>query len=138
MSNRQQNMDLAAYIKHPAKLDSETLYELRSMLALHPYFQTARLLMLQNLYLLHDPSFDEELRKTALYVTDRKTIFNTVESAHYQFNQTTTSSNESILYKKSREGEGKGDGYRERETPEGYCENTQNGPPQTNANVNYS
>ena len=87
-------MDLAAYIKHPAKLDSETLYELRSMLALHPYFQTARLLMLQNLYLLHDPSFDEELRKTALYVTDRKTIFNTVESAHYQFNQTTTSSNE--------------------------------------------
>ena len=44
----------------------------------------------------------------------------------------------SILYKKSREGEGKGDGYRERETPEGYCENTQNGPPQTNAKVNYS
>ena len=44
----------------------------------------------------------------------------------------------SIIYKKSREGEGKGDGYRERETPEGYCENTQNGPPQTNANVNYS
>ena len=26
----------------------------------------------------------------------------------------------------------------ERETPEGYCENTQNEPPQTNANVNYS
>ena len=44
-------------------------------LALYPYYQTARLLMLQNLYLLHDPSFDEELRRAAIYITDRKVIF---------------------------------------------------------------
>lgn len=88
MTDRQRHMDLTSYIKQPAKLDSETLYELRSMLALYPYFQTARLLMLQNLYLLHDSSFNEELRKTALYATDRKAIFNMVESAHYQIKQT--------------------------------------------------
>ena len=46
-------------IQHPERLDRDTLYELRSMCALYPYFQTARLLMLQNLYLLHDPNFDE-------------------------------------------------------------------------------
>lgn len=90
MTERQQQMDLTSYIKQPARLDSETLYELRSILALYPYFQTARLLMLQNLYLLHDSSFDEELRKTALYVTDRKAIFNMVESAHYQIRQAQT------------------------------------------------
>ncbi len=28
--------------------------------------------MLKNLYLLHDPSFDEELRRAAIYITDRK------------------------------------------------------------------
>lgn len=65
-------------------MDKETLYDLRSLLALYPYFQTARLLLLQNLYLLHDPSFDEELRRSAVYVTDRKVVFNLVEAAHYR------------------------------------------------------
>ena len=49
-------------IQHPERLDRDTLYELRSMLALYPYYQNVRLLMLQNLYLLHDPTFDEELQ----------------------------------------------------------------------------
>ena len=71
-------------IKHPERLDRDTLYELRSMLALYPYFQTARLLMLQNLFLLHDPSFDEELRRAAIYITDRRVIFDMIEAAHYR------------------------------------------------------
>ncbi|MCH3981052.1 MAG: tetratricopeptide repeat protein [Prevotella sp.] len=77
-------MDLTQLIKHPEQMDKETLYDLRSMLALYPYYQSARLLMLQNLYILHDPSFDEELRRAAIYITDRKVIFNLVEAAHYQ------------------------------------------------------
>ena len=80
-------MDITELIKHPEQLDRETLYELRSTLALYPYFQTARLLMLQNLYLLHDPSFDEELRRAAIYITDRKVIFRLVEAAHYRLPQ---------------------------------------------------
>ena len=76
-------MELENLIKHPEMLDRDTLYELRSMLALYPYFQTARLLMLKNLYLLHDSSFDEELRKAAIYITDRKVIFAMIEAAHY-------------------------------------------------------
>ena len=62
-------MEITKLINHPEQLDRDTLYELRSMLALNPYFQTARLLMLQNLYLLHDAAFDEELRRAALYIT---------------------------------------------------------------------
>lgn len=65
-------------------MDKETLYDLRSLVALYPYYQTARLLMLQNLYILHSPSFDEELRKAAIYFTDRKIIFKLVEAAHYK------------------------------------------------------
>ena len=71
-------------IKHPERLDRDTLYELRSLLALYPYFQTARLLMLQNLFLLHDPSFDEELRRAAIYITDRRVLFEMIEGAHYR------------------------------------------------------
>ena len=77
-------MVLTELIKHPERLDRDTLYELRSMLALHPYFQTVRLLMLQNLYLLHDSSFDEELRQAAIYITDRKVLFQMIEAGHYQ------------------------------------------------------
>ena len=77
-------MDITHYINHPEQLDKETLYDLRNLLALYPYHQPARLLMLKNLYLLHDPSFDEELRRAAIYITDRKTIFDIVEAAHYQ------------------------------------------------------
>ena len=77
-------VEITELIKHPEQLDRETLYELRSMLALYPYFQTARLLMLQNLYLLHDPSFDEELRRAAIYITDRKVVFQMIEAAHYR------------------------------------------------------
>ena len=82
-------MDLENLINHPELMDRETLYELRSLLALYPYYQTARLLMLKNLYLLHDPAFDEELRRAAVYVTDRKVIFNLVEAAHYRLRPTT-------------------------------------------------
>ena len=77
-------MDLIELTRHPERMDRDTLYELRSQVALYPYHQTLRLLMLQNLYLLHDPGFDEELRRAAIYITDRRVLFNMVEAAHYQ------------------------------------------------------
>ena len=88
-------MEITELINHPERMDRDSLYELRSMLALHPYFQTARLLMLQNLYLLHDSSFDEELRRAAVYITDRKTIFQMIEAAHYQLRQQLSSNTSS-------------------------------------------
>ena len=77
-------MDLTQLINHPELMSKETLYDLRSMVALYPYYQTARLLMLQNLYLLHDSSFDDELRRAAVFVTDRTKLFNLVEASHYK------------------------------------------------------
>ena len=78
-------MDLKRLIQHPEYMDKETLYDLRSLIALHPYYQTARILLLQNLYILHDPSFDEELRRTAICISDRRVIFNMIEAAHYKY-----------------------------------------------------
>ncbi|MBQ9357875.1 MAG: tetratricopeptide repeat protein [Prevotella sp.] len=77
-------MNITELIHHPERMDRDTLYELRSLLALYPYFQNARLLLLQNLYLLHDATFDEELRKAAIYITDRKMIFQMIEAGHYK------------------------------------------------------
>ena len=77
-------MEIAELIAHPERMDRDTLYELRSLLALYPYYQPARLAMLQNLYLLHDAAFDEELRRAAIYITDRSVLFQMVEAAHYR------------------------------------------------------
>ena len=83
-------------INHPEYLDRDTLYELRSTLALYPYYQTARLLMLQNLYLLHDPSFDDELRRAAIYITDRRVLFNMIEAAHYKIRPASSSAHSAL------------------------------------------
>lgn len=75
-------------IQHPEEMNRETLYDLRALLALYPYYQTARLLMLQNLYILHDTCFDEELRRAAIYITDRRIVFQMIEAAHYKLRKT--------------------------------------------------
>lgn len=77
-------MSIQELTQHPELLNRETLYELRRMTAAYPYYQPARLLLLKNLYLLHDSTFDEELRRSAIYFTDRKILFNLVEAAHYR------------------------------------------------------
>ncbi len=79
-----EKMDIAELTKHPERLNRDTLYELRSLQALYPYYQNVRLLLLQNLYLLHDPTFDEELRQAAIYITDRRVLFQMIEAVHYR------------------------------------------------------
>ena len=66
---------LTHYISHPELLDRNTLYELRILVRKYPYFDAARILMLKNLYLLHDIEFGKELRKAALYLKNRWPLF---------------------------------------------------------------
>ena len=66
---------LATYISHPERLNRDTLYELRLLVGKYPYFDVARLLMLKNLYILHDIDFGREMRKSALYLKSRWPLF---------------------------------------------------------------
>lgn len=74
---------LQEWILHPETLNEESLYELRSILQRYPYFQTARLLYLKNLFLLHDAGFKEELKKNTLYVADLSALFYYIEGTHF-------------------------------------------------------
>ena len=69
---------LAYYISHPERLNRDTLYELRMLVRKFPYFDVARLLMLKNLYLLHDIEFGKEMRVAALYLKNRLPLFNLI------------------------------------------------------------
>ena len=74
---------LIQWIEHPETLNRESLYELRTLIARYPYFHSLRLLYLKNLYLLHDTSFGDELRKSALFVADRSVLFYHIEGGRY-------------------------------------------------------
>ncbi|WP_291529703.1 tetratricopeptide repeat protein [Bacteroides sp. UBA939] len=74
---------LQQWIQQPETLNRETLYELRTLVARYPYFQSLRLLYLKNLYLLHDINFGAELRKAVLYVSDRRVLFYLIEGDRY-------------------------------------------------------
>ena len=67
-------MILGSLINHPELLSRDTLYELRGIVAKYPYFETARLLMLNNLYILHDPNFGSELRRSIFFVNNRRAL----------------------------------------------------------------
>ena len=70
---------LALYISHPERLNRDTLYELRMLVAKYPTFDVARLLMLKNLYILHDVELGKEMRRAALYLKNRWPLFELIE-----------------------------------------------------------
>ena len=76
-------MDIAVYIEHPERLDKDSLYKLRELVGRYPYYAVARLLFLQNLFLLHDPDFGEELRRSALFLPNRCVLFELFEGNPY-------------------------------------------------------
>ncbi len=80
-------VQLQQWIQHPETLNQDSLYELRTLVARYPYFQSIRLLYLKNLYLLHDVSFGAELRKAVLYVADKRSLFYLIEGENYKLNR---------------------------------------------------
>ncbi len=78
------DLNLSDYIRHPEKLDKETLPRLEKLVGDYPYFQPARLLYLRNLYRLHDAAFDRELRRAAFFLPDRNALFRLIEGVNYR------------------------------------------------------
>ena len=76
-------IQIAELTAHPERLNADTLYGLRQIVARYPYYQAARILFMQNLFVLHDSSFGDELQKAALYVPDRQVLFDMVEGDNY-------------------------------------------------------
>ena len=71
------------WINNPELLCKESVHQLRSLLLRYPYFQTAWVLYLKNLYILNDPSFKDELRKGALFVADLSLLFYYIEGEKF-------------------------------------------------------
>lgn len=88
-------MNIKELIQDPSKLSAETLPELKETVEKYPFFQTARLLYVANLYLLHDEAFGPELRRASVMVPDRTALFSLTEGVNYQLE--TASESKSII-----------------------------------------
>lgn len=76
-------MDIQELIHDSSKLGADTLLELKEIVDKYPFYQTARLLYIANLYKLHDASFGKELRKASVMVPDCTALFTMTEGTNY-------------------------------------------------------
>lgn len=74
---------LQPLIQDPEQLNADTLPQLRDLVERYPFYQTARLLLVSNLFRLRHKDFGPELRKAAVMLTDRRTLFHIAESSQY-------------------------------------------------------
>lgn len=77
-------MDITQLIDKKDKLNPMTLRELRNITERYPFYHTARLLYIANLYEMHEPQLSEELTKASILVPDRTVLFNMIEGHNYQ------------------------------------------------------
>ncbi len=70
---------LHTYMAHPELLDDRTLMDLDQVLNSFPFFQTARLLLIKNVHNQGSVRYDKELKKTAVWTTDRRKLFDLLD-----------------------------------------------------------
>ncbi len=63
------------YLHYPELLDDRSLEDIEGILTEYPYFQSARLLNIKNLNNQGSISYDRELKRVAVWVTDRSKLF---------------------------------------------------------------
>ena len=63
------------YLESPGQLDKRSILEMHELLNEFPYFQTAHLMLLRNLYNLGNIKFDSQLKKSAAYIGNRSVLY---------------------------------------------------------------
>lgn len=67
------------YIACPETLSKSSLPDISSLVNDYPFFQTGHLLLLENLHSIEDIEFENQLKSSALFVADRKKLFQIIE-----------------------------------------------------------
>jgi hypothetical protein len=71
---------LVKYLDHPELLDEKTLPDLLHLREAYPYFQTAHLLLLKNQHNLKHLDFNDHLKLSAAFITDRGLLYQLINS----------------------------------------------------------
>jgi hypothetical protein len=92
-----QTKEIIELMEGKCSYNEQTLNNLSNMLREYPYFQTAQLLYALNLLHLKDTRYPSELRKTAVYLSDRKKMFYLVENNFFTPNVISKSASFDII-----------------------------------------
>jgi tetratricopeptide (TPR) repeat protein len=127
---------IVTYIEHPDRLDTRTLPEMEKLVRTFPYFQTAHMLFLKNQYNVRSIDFNENLRYSAAFISDRGVLYHLINRKETEIPE---SAREEDFSTRSSTGDinlqaGSPDGQAGKEHPEG----TLHGPAGTEKAEAYS
>ena len=71
--------DFTYLLKHPSKINKEQTDFLENVISTFPYFQSARALYLKGLKNQDSFKYNQTLKSTAAYTTDRSILFNFIQ-----------------------------------------------------------
>lgn len=101
---------LQNWVRDSREMDKDSHRLLKALIDKYPYFQSAHLLMLKNLHDNQSIRFKEELKKSALYVPDRRQLFlfiqNQIKVQPFVAEKTEANYSELSLKKQSKDTEG--------------------------------
>ena len=63
------------YMKNPTLLNEKSIRDLQEVVNEFPYFQTAHILLVKNLFYTENILFDKQLKESSAHITDRKKLF---------------------------------------------------------------
>ena len=79
--------DFTYILQHPQTLTDEQTHEVKSIIDEFPYFQSARAVYLKGLKNNHSFKYNQELKTTAAYTTDRSILFDFITSDEFLQNE---------------------------------------------------
>ena len=79
--------DFTHILQNPKALTEEQTEEIKSVLDEFPYFQSARAIYLKGLKDNHSFKYNQELKTTAAYTTDRSILFDFITSDEFLQNE---------------------------------------------------
>ena len=79
--------ELTYLLENPSEITSEQTREIEKIIARAPYFQAARAIRLKGLKEHQEFSYNDALKKTAAYTTDRSILFEFISSMEFNQNQ---------------------------------------------------
>lgn len=80
-------MEFTNTLKHPRDISAEQTIQLENIIEEFPFFQAAQFLYLNGLKIQNSFKYNNALKKTAAYTTDRDVLFDFITSNAYNFEQ---------------------------------------------------
>lgn len=78
------SITLQGWMNNPKQITEDDFIKMQELVELYPYSQSLRLVYLLSLFYLHKSNFQQELKHAALYISDRKILFNLLENIEQQ------------------------------------------------------